>query len=112
MEQPTKAVKRALRELAAVAHEEEMRRALLPVAAAFEQWHAGQLESGELADLIHRFHDGPARELYKRFTFQPDFAVAHSIAAGVIERDKVPPEVIEHCRCAIEFFAAALPGER
>lgn len=39
-------------------------------------------------------------------------AVAHSIAAGVIERDKVPPEVIEHCRCAIEFFAAALPGER
>jgi len=37
MEPPTKAVKRALRELAAGAHEEELRRALLPIAAAFDR---------------------------------------------------------------------------
>lgn len=67
MEPPTKAVKRALRELAARAHEEDLRRALLPVSAAFDKWKAEELGSGDLAQIIHEFHDGPARELYKLY---------------------------------------------
>jgi hypothetical protein len=105
MEPPTKAVKRALRQLAALAHEEELRRALLPVAAAFSEWQAGQLGSGELAEMIDEFHKGPARELYKRYNSgRLEFAVAHAIVTGMIERNTVPAEVIEHCRGAIEFL--------
>ena len=84
MHQPAKSVKRALRELAAAAHEEELRRALLPVAAAFEEWRSGQLGSGELTERMHEFHQGPARELYKRYNSGPlEFAVAQAIVAGV-----------------------------
>jgi hypothetical protein len=107
MEPPTKTVKRALRQLAARAHEEELRRALLPIAAAFGQWQAGQLGSGELTEIIHAFHQGAARELWKKYNLGPlEFAVAQAILAGVIERDQVPPDVLLHCRGALEYLAA------
>ncbi len=64
MEPPTKAVKRALRELAARAQGKDLRRALLPVSAALDELKAGRLESGDLVQIIHEFHDGPAREPY------------------------------------------------
>ena len=111
MEPPPKGVKRALRELAARAHEEELRRALLPVAAAFDQWRAGNLGSGDRAELIHQFHDGPARELFKRYHSQLEFAVAHAIVRGVIERDTVSPEVLDHCRGAIEYLSTDPPND-
>ncbi len=47
-----KRMKRLLREQAARAYEAELRQALLPLAEAFEQWKAGQVESGELCELI------------------------------------------------------------
>lgn len=104
MEPPTKAVKRALRELAARAHGEALRRALLPVSAAFDEWKAGKLESGDLAQVIHEFHDGPARELFKFYNGDHMWAVSYAIAHGVIPRDAVPPEVLDYCRIAIERF--------
>ncbi len=112
MEPPTKAVKRALRQLATLAHEEELRRALLPIAAAFGQWQAGQLGSGELTEIIHAFHQGRARELWKKYNSGPlEFAVAYAILSGVIERDQVPPDVLLHCGGAIEYLATAPAGE-
>jgi hypothetical protein len=39
-------IKRLLREHAAAAHEEELRRALVPVADAFKRWERGELGSG------------------------------------------------------------------
>lgn len=104
----TKAVKRALRELAAAAHEEALRRALLPVATAFDDWMKGKLGSGELTERIHEFHQGPARELYVRYNSGPlEFAVAHAIIAGLIDRTRVPAEVIKHCRAEIDFLMSA-----
>jgi hypothetical protein len=107
MNQPTKSVKRALRALAAAAHEEELRRALLPVAAAFEEWRAGRLGSGDLTVRIHEFHHGPARELYKTYNLGSlELAVAGAIVAGVLDRGAVPVEVLEHCMGAIELLDA------
>jgi len=105
MREPTKSVKHALRRLSAVAHEEELRRALLPVAAAFEEWRAGQLGSGELTERIHDFHQGPARELFKRYNSgPPEYAVAQAIVVGVLDRKAVPADVLNHCRRAIELL--------
>jgi hypothetical protein len=107
MNQPTKSVKRVLRALAAAAHEEELRRALLPVAAAFEEWRAGRLGSGELTVRIHEFHDGPARELHKTYNLGPlELAVAGAIVMGVLDKAAVPAEVLEHCKGAIELLEA------
>lgn len=105
MRPATKYVKRALRELAAAAHEEDLRRALLPIATAFDEWKAGKLGSGELTERIHAFHKGLARELWVRYNSRPlEFAVAHAIVEGLIDRNHVPAEVVEHCRTEIEFL--------
>jgi hypothetical protein len=67
-----KRIKRVLREYAGAAHEEELRRVL---------------GSGELSEIIHRFHQGPARDLYVRYdTDRLEMAVAYAITVGILDR--------------------------
>ena len=100
-----KRLKRALREAAMAAHEEELRRALVPLEAAFQRWRAGDVGSGELAELIHEFHEGPARELFKRYNYgQLDLAVAHAIVAGILDRSRLQGELVEALGRAIAFY--------
>ncbi len=95
--EPTKPIKRLLRECAGEAYEEELRRALAPLAADFERWSRGELASGELCELIHRFHQGPARKLFAKYsTGYNDMVVAYAIANGVIDGKKVAAELLEY----------------
>jgi hypothetical protein len=100
-----KRLKRALRDAAIAAHEEELRRALIPLKAAFHQWRAGHMSSGELAELIHAFHDGPARELFKKYNYgQLELAVAHAIVSGVLDRARLPDDLVKALGRAITFY--------
>lgn len=108
MRETPKRIKHLLRELGAAAYAEELRRALLPLAAAFRKWEQGQFASHELADLIHRFHDGPAREIYSRYDrrlLEP--AVAFAIASGILDKTKTPPELLQHLSAKIKFYESA-----
>jgi len=106
-----KRVRRLLRECAAAAHEEELRRALLPIAEAFKRWEQGELGSGELSELIHRFHQGPARELYVRYdTNQLEAPVAYAIVRSVLDRKAVPPKVLDHVARMIRFYEERASG--
>jgi hypothetical protein len=99
-----KRVKRLLREYAGAAHEEELRRALLPVADAFGRWARRELSSGELSEIIHRFHQGPARELWVRYnTPHLEMPVAFAITTGVLAREAIPAEFLEHLPGALRF---------
>ena len=60
MTETSKGIKRLIREFAATAHEEELRRALLPLADAFKQWEREELDSFALQERIHKFHQGAA----------------------------------------------------
>ena len=104
-----KRVKRLLRECAATAHEEELRRALLPVAEAFKRWEQGDLSSGELSDLIHRSYQGPARDLYRRYsTNHLEAPVAYAIVTGILDSAAVPTEVRDHVARMIHFYEIEL----
>lgn len=106
--EPPKRIKRLLRELAAKAHEEELRRRLAPLANAFERWSRDEVDSFELSDLIHEFHQGPSRDLFVRYTTRPhNSAVACAIATGIIDRSQVTAELLEHLALALEFYADA-----
>jgi hypothetical protein len=107
MQEPSKRIKRLLREHAAKAHEEELRRALPPLAAAFEDWKAGNVDRWDLCDRIHEFHQGPACELFKCYVVRQsglDLPVAFAIATGILDRDQVPPELLEHLSRALAFY--------
>jgi len=107
----SKRIKRLLREQAALAHEEELRRALLPLAAAFEEWKAGDLSSGELGVRIHEFHQGPSRQLFSKYNNGPlDAVVAYAIVSGILDASQVPDELLEHLGIAIAFYKKEEPG--
>jgi len=105
MAETPKRIKRFLREYAAGAHEEERRRALLPVAEAFRRWERKELDSGELSEIIHKFHQGPARDLWVRYnTAYLEMAVAFAITTGLLSRDTVPAELLDHLAGPIRFY--------
>lgn len=107
MTEPSKQIKRALRDLAGRAHEEELARALRPLAEAFDAWRAGRLDVWQLNDLIHRYHDGPQRQLWKRYADLGPLAtpmVAHAIVAGILYRAAIPPDVLEYLSAAIAVY--------
>lgn len=96
-----KRIKRLLREYAGAAHEEELRRALLTLAGAFKRWEHGNLASGDLSEIIHHFHQGPARDFYVRYNTAPlEFAVAYAITIGILDRQTIPAELLASRRAA------------
>lgn len=98
-------IKRLLREYPAAAHEEELRRALLPISEAFGRWERRELGSGELSEIIHRFHQGPARDLWARYnTPHLEMVVAFAITTGVLGRNTIPGELLEHLAGAMQFY--------
>jgi hypothetical protein len=54
-----------------------------------------ELGSGELTEIIHRFHQGPARDLGARYnTPYREMAVAFAITTGVLRRETIPAELL------------------
>ncbi len=105
MRELPKSLLRQIQKLAAQAHENELRRVLLPLADSFERWKAGQLETAKLVDLVHDFHQGPARELFVRYNSKPvEASVAYAIAHGVLDRRTVPVDVLKELAQSIEFY--------
>ena len=63
------------------------------------------LSSGELSEIIHRFHQGPARELWVRYNSSHlEMPVAFAITTGVLARDTIPAELLEHLAGALRFY--------
>ncbi len=106
MKEYPKRVRKLIREYAQETHEEELRRALEPLAAKFDAWRAGSLSSGELSDEIHAFYRGPRREIFV-FYSEPaplDSAVASAIVRGVLEEEKIDPAVLEGLDSLIRIY--------
>jgi len=58
-----------------------------------------------MSDLIHRFHQGPARELFLRYNASNLVApVAYAIAVGIVDRTAVPGELLEPLTGMVEFY--------
>ena len=99
-----KSIKRSLRQLAGKAHEAELRAELAKLAEQFDAWRRGEIDSFDLSQHIHEFHDGAAREIWKTYVQgDPYSSVAYAITAGIISRDEVAPEVLDALKHALAF---------
>jgi hypothetical protein len=97
--------RRILRELAGLAYERELRKALLDLHDQFHDWLKDRTDAFELSDAIPAFHDGAARDLYVFYTRgRPEMQVARAVAHGVLRRDEVPGPIIDKLKSLIEFF--------
>ena len=110
MQELTKSLKRELREQSMLAHEEELHRALLPLAEKFEQWRQGQVESGELALIIRDWDLGPQKELFKKYNYGiKEMNVAHAIVTGILEERKVDAELLRALEQQLAFYREQVP---
>ncbi len=92
----TKSQQRRLRELGALAHERELAHAPAQLEAEFIRWRANELDAFELCELVHRFHDGPARGLHARYEPRnADMTVASAIHRGVLTEEEAGSEILE-----------------
>ena len=107
MSEYPKHIKKLIRYYATLAHEEELRRALESLAAKFDEWRAGNLGSHELSQAIHEFHQGPTRDLFKRYNepyFHLDMAVARAIVTGILDQAQMEQDLLEHVGPIIQSY--------
>jgi hypothetical protein len=91
----TKSQRRRVRELCGLAYERDLSEALGQLEINFRRWRDGEIDAHELSELIHRFHQGLARELFGKYDLSnAEFAVADAIHRGVIPEEEAGAEVL------------------
>ena len=92
----TKAQRRRVRELARIAYERDLSQELVRLEGEFQRWRSREIDSFGLSEAIHRFHQGPSRELFTRYDDSSlEWAVAHAIHRGVVSAEEAGPEALE-----------------
>jgi hypothetical protein len=63
------------------------------------------MDSFELNEFVHRFHQDTARDIWKRYaTSHLEPAIASAVAAGVLRKAELPAELVQHIASLIEFY--------
>ncbi len=92
--EPNKHIKRLAREWVGRAYKAALGHELSALQGAFTRWQAGELDAFELAEQIHRFHDGPNRELFKLYTSPlHDFLLVRAVLEGHVQEAELPEEL-------------------
>ena len=53
-----------MRKLAALAYERKLDKVLEALEKGFKRWRKNKITAFELSEIIHKFHNGPARDLW------------------------------------------------
>src|ERR687897_2201913 len=111
MQETPKQLRRLVREWAGAAHDRELSQALLDLRRHFDRWEAGEISATDLNDLIHKYHQGASREIWKHYTtnhLEP--AIGFAVATGILRREELPSELLEHVGGWIQFYEAEQPS--
>ena len=94
-----------MREWAEIAHDRDLSKSLRELRAEFDRWERGEINPFELNDLVHLFHQGTSREIWKRYqTRHLEPAIASAVVAGVLRKEELPAELLQHIAGLIEFY--------
>ncbi|MFW6161369.1 MAG: hypothetical protein ACODAJ_01290 [Planctomycetota bacterium] len=97
--------KRILRRLAAEAYRRELEQALAKLEKHFAAWRSGEIDAFKLEQRIHEFHNGIARDLWKRYEqLNPNLSLPRAVAVGVLVREEVPSELLAQWDTLIEDY--------
>jgi hypothetical protein len=106
----TKAQRRRLRELGALAYERELSTELANLEFEFKRWRGGEIDTFALSEAVHRFHQGPAQQLFSKYEdANLDFAVAAAIHRGFLSEEQVGAEMVELLSGHLAFLRGQAP---
>ena len=90
----SKLIRKKLRELAGLAYERELSRALEMLDSHFARWRRQEIDCFKLNDRIHSFHQKTSRELWKTYSsMEDDFLVCRAVKLGFLFKEDVPEKV-------------------
>ncbi len=100
----TKSEKAQLRQLASEAWESELSNELEKLFEEFCTWTENGMSAFDLTELIHEFHNGASRDLYKRYSIRPpEIAVARAIALDITSEESFDAQLLEKLQPLIEM---------
>lgn len=95
MDKTNEQLRKELNILVEKAYEAEMTQAVKDLEKVFGKWQSGHISVFELNEAIHRYHQGPAREIYNRYSVKSmsDLMVAQAIANGLLKEETLSAEM-------------------
>ena len=91
-----KRLQKEIKKLARGAHDREMRYYLELLNQKFSEWKNGKLDTWDLVQYIHEFHNGQARNLYSAYqNLSLDSFLIRAVAAGHVIENELPEEFRE-----------------
>jgi hypothetical protein len=101
----TKAQRREIRRLCAVAHERELSQVTAQLAADCDRWRQNEIDVFELVERIHKFHDGAQRDLYKTYVMgEPLWGGARGFTLGLITEAEIPVDLLPRIVALRDLF--------
>lgn len=69
------------------------------------------MSSDTINDMIHEFDQGPHRDLYLRYSSKVlESNIAHAIVKGILNKEKVPQELLDHLARLIKYYEEDIKG--
>ena len=91
-----KSLKKEMRRIAGIAYQRELDEELRAVYKDFKKWEKGALDCFQLNEIIHKFHVGVSRQLYKINMADVDYLAARAIGLKIIKPEEVNPVLMNY----------------
>lgn len=100
-----KATSKKMRELSSQSYERELRKELETLAEKFKSWQDNQMDTWDLEEAIHKFHNGVARELYKRYNYlSPEEILSYALFQNIIAYEELPEEIADEIKMMTDII--------
>lgn len=104
-ERHSKAKWRKFKELAGEVYRLELDAELDKLFAVFQSWKSSEIDGWNVEKAIHKFHQGPSRELYSRHNnVDADIIVAWAVQSGVLPVEKIPEDLLEEVKQIMAIY--------
>jgi hypothetical protein len=102
MKKYSKSIQKQLRKLVGEAHKQQLDTALSALHKEFERWEKNEINCFELNNLIHEFHDGISRDLYKQYIMAANSSHGYLVKLALENNILNPEDISEDVYQAIK----------
>ena len=105
----SKKEKKLLRNLINLAYERELSSELNKLELSFTKYNNKEINAFDLDNIIHKYHNGISKDLYKKYSFNfsdgmPYMIVASSVKTGLLKKEEVDKNLIGRINEIIKTF--------
>ena len=106
MDHYSKSQRKKLDQLRDIAHERELKRELTELYQDFQKWRNKEINGFELNGRIHKYHQGPSREVWKIYNYMDlGMSVSRAVALEFLKKEDIQEDILEIIDTRIDFFS-------